>query len=233
MADKTLNHFMFMKLTESFWALDTDQRAEFFTAFAQELQGVAACSNFYQVSPMKAEVDLMIWNASPLESEQDEARFFERLALVMPLRRPYLQPVVNLWGYTRPSVYSRAPSPQEIDPFAAQRQTYLVLYPFVKTINWYLLNKDTRQGMMNEHIRIGHQYPEIKQLLLYSFGVQDQEFIVVYETENLYRFSELVNELRSSDVRVYTERDTPVYAGIWRSPDRLAELFGAKGHKRS
>jgi chlorite dismutase len=68
--------------------------------------------------------------------------------------------------------------------------------------------------------------------LLYCFGVQDQEFIVVYETENLYRFSELVNELRSSDVRVYTERDTPVYTGIWRSPELLAELFGAKGEQR-
>jgi chlorite dismutase len=83
--------------------------------------------------------------------------------------------------------------------------------------------------MMNEHIRVGHQYPEIKQLLLYSFGVQDQEFVVVYETENLYQFSELVNELRGSDVREYTERDTPVYTGIWRSPEALAELVGAKG----
>ena len=77
-----------------------------------------------------------------------------------------------------------------------QRTPYLVLYPFVKTIDWYLLGKDTRQGMMNEHIRIGHQYPEIKQLLLYSFGLQDQEFIVVYETEDLLKFSDLVNEMR-------------------------------------
>ena len=144
-------------------------------------------------------------------------------------RRNYFRPVVDLWGYTKPSVYARAPSTQEIDPFANQRQTYLVLYPFVKTIQWYLLGKDTRQGMMNEHIRIGHQYPEIKQLLLYSFGVQDQEFIVVYETENLYRFSELVNELRSSDVREYTERDTPVYTAIWRSPAELGDLFAGRG----
>ncbi len=82
---------------------------------------------------------------------------------------------------------------------------------------------------MNEHIRVGHQYPEIKQLLLYSFGVQDQEFIVVYEMATLYRFSELVNELRSSDVRVYTERDTPVYTGVWRSPQEMANLFCMEG----
>ena len=229
MPEKTVNHFMFLKLRDSFWTMEPGKRKEIFNSLAKDLQAGGVCSNFYQVSPMNAEVDLMIWNAVPLANEKDEANFFEHLARVMPAQRVFLQPVENLWGYTRPSVYSRAPSPQEIEPFAAERQTYLVLYPFVKTINWYLLNKDTRQGMMNEHIRIGHQYPEIKQLLLYCFGVQDQEFIVVYETENLYRFSELVNELRSSDVRVYTERDTPVYTGIWRSPDMLGELFGAKG----
>lgn len=228
MPEKTINHFMLLRLRDPFWTLDPGKKKDLFNSLAKDLKNAVPYSNFYQVSPMKAEMDLMIWNSAPLANEKDEADFFEHLARVMPAHRAFLQPVVNLWGYTRPSVYSRAPSPQEIEPFAPERQTYLVLYPFVKTINWYLLNKDSRQGMMNEHIRIGHQYPEIKQLLLYSFGVQDQEFIVVYETENLYRFSELVNELRSSDVRVYTERDTPVYTGIWRSPDMLAELFGAK-----
>jgi chlorite dismutase len=228
MADKTINHFMYLRLFDAFWTLNPDRQKKLFATFAEELQSDAACSSFYQVSPMKAEADLMVWNAAPLENEKDEASFFLRLARAMNSRRNFFQPVVNLWGYTKPSVYSQTPPTQEIDPFAAQRQTYLVLYPFVKMIQWYLLGKDTRQGMMNEHIRIGHQYPEIKQLLLYSFGVQDQEFIVVYETENLYRFSELVNELRASDGREYTERDTPVYSAIWRSQDELIDLFSGK-----
>jgi chlorite dismutase len=232
MTGKTINHFMYLKLKDAFWAAAPEQRAQFFSAFDQELQQGAGpaggCVNFYQITPLRAEADFMLWNALPLENEHDEAAFFERVARAVNARRNWVQPVVDLWGYTKPSVYARAPSAQEIDPFDAKRPTYLVLYPFVKTIQWYLLGKDTRQGMMNEHIRVGHQYPEIKQLLLYSFGVQDQEFIVVYETENLYRFSELVNELRSSDVREYTERDTPVYTGIWRSPEALGELFGAK-----
>lgn len=228
MAGKTINHFMFIKLNEPFWGLSPQERGAFFPAFSQELQQGGGCSNFYQVSPMMAEADFLLWSAIPVENEKDEADFFQRLARTVNSRRPLLQPVVDLWGYTRPSVYARGPSTQEIEPLAEQRQTYLVLYPFVKTIEWYLLSKDSRQGMMNGHIRVGHQYPEIKQLLLYSFGVQDQEFVVVYETESLYRFSELVNELRSSDVRVYTERDTPVYTGIWRSPQALAELFGGQ-----
>ncbi len=229
MPEKTINHFMFLKFTDAFWAAPAGQRSHYFTELSQELEAGGGCAYFYQVSPLMAEVDFMVWNAAPLENENDESVFFERLARVLHARRKQVTPVTSLWGYTRPSVYSRAPSPQEMDPFAAQRQPYLVLYPFVKTIQWYLLGKDTRQGMMNEHIRVGHQYPEIKQLLLYSFGVQDQEFIVIYEMATLYRFSELVNELRSSDVRVYTERDTPVYTGVWRSPQDMADLFCMEG----
>jgi len=228
MPEKTINHYLFLKLGERYWENSPAQRTRLIADFAGELQALGNCVNFYQISPLRSEFDFMVWNAAPLEDEQAEARFFERLGQAVNARRPQFSPVTSLWGYTRPSVYARAPSAQEIDPFAAQRQTYLVLYPFVKTIQWYLLGKDTRQGMMNEHIRVGHQYPEIKQLLLYSFGVQDQEFIVVYEMETLYRFSELVNELRSSDVREYTERDTPVYTGIWRAPETLATILGGQ-----
>lgn len=229
MTEKTINHYLFLKFTDAFWALTADQRNDFFPALRRELQEAVTCANFYQISPLNVEIDFMIWSAAPVEHESDEASIFERLGRVINKRRLLIQPVVDLWGYTRPSVYARNASSQEIDPFTEQRQTYLILYPFVKTIQWYLLGKDTRQGMMNEHIRVGHQYPEIKQLLLYSFGVQDQEFVVVYETEQLYRFSELVNELRGSDVREYTQRDTPVYTGVWRSPEAMADLFGAKG----
>jgi len=78
---------------------------------------------------------------------------------------------------------------------------------------------------MQEHIKLGKQYPEITQLLLYCFGLQDQEFIVSYETENLSRFSDLVYELRKSEARRYTERDTPIITAIYRNTEKLGEIF--------
>ncbi len=120
---------------------------------------------------------------------------------------------------------TRGQSAQEIDALDGQREPYLVLYPFVKTINWYLLSRDVRQGMMNEHIRIGHQYPEIKQLLLYSFGLQEQEFVVVYEMAELPKFSDLVNELRGVEGRRYTERDTPTYAAVYHAAEETLALW--------
>ena len=78
--------------------------------------------------------------------------------------------------------------------------------------------------MMNEHIRIGKTYREITQLLLYSFGMQDQEFVVAYETENLPQFSDLVYELRSTEARLFTLRDTPIITGTFKSIAQLQDL---------
>jgi len=131
----------------------------------------------------------------------------------------------SLWGFTRPSQYSKARSKQEIDPFAQERKPYLIIYPFSKTTEWYLMSREARQGMMNEHIRIGKQYDDISQLLLYSFGLQNQEFVVVYETDELARFSDLVNELRDTEGRRYTLRDTPLHTAIYHPAEETLALW--------
>jgi len=131
----------------------------------------------------------------------------------------------TLWGFTKPSVYTKTRSTQEIDPFARERKPYLVVYPFVKTMDWYLMSRDARQGMMNEHIKLGKEYPDITQLLLYSVGLQDQEFVVVYETDDLTLFSDLVYRLRSTEVRRYTERDTPLYTAVYHPADETLALW--------
>ena len=79
---------------------------------------------------------------------------------------------------------------------------------------------------MNEHIRIGHEYEDVRQVLLYTTGIDDQEFIVAYETENLPRFSALVVALRDTEARRYTLRDTPILTGIHRPLREALALIG-------
>jgi chlorite dismutase len=74
---------------------------------------------------------------------------------------------------------------------------------------------------MNEHIKIGKQYFDVKQLLLYSFGLQDQEFVVSYEVEDPVRFSELVNVLRDTEARRYTLFDTPLITGVYQTSEEF------------
>lgn len=220
---RTLNHFALFAFKDSYWALAPEARAEFHRDWLARLR--AAAPTVYVYQPTESGVDLIVWSALTADDKNDTARFFDRYAKANNPYRQFLQPVRSLWGFTRPSQYTKTRSTQEIDPFAETRKRYLVIYPFVKTTDWYLMSRDARQGMMNEHIRLGKQYEDITQLLLYSFGVQDQEFVVVYEMDDLPRFSDLVNELRSTEGRRYTLRDTPLHTAIYHPAEETLALW--------
>src|SRR6185437_8227752 len=91
---------------------------------------------------------------------------------------------------------------------------YLVVYPFVKTRNWYALSFEERQKIMDSHIQAGHKYPNVKINTTYSFGLDDQEFVVAFETDSLSSFLDLVMELRETQASLYTVRDTPSFSCI-------------------
>jgi chlorite dismutase len=227
------NHFAFFSFAESFYTLLPSERRQNLSTWLNGLRSASPCVEVYQVYPAQANADILVWSAMEAEAaggDSEEAAdvtsaFFTHYAAATNPYRHILHPKTILWGYTQPSQYTKTRSNQEIDPFHSPRAPYLVVYPFVKTASWYLLSREDRQKMMSEHIRIGKRYPEIKQLLLYSFGVQDQEFVVVYETADLTSFSALVYELRGSEARLYTERDTPLYTAIYHPPEETLSLW--------
>ena len=222
---RTLSHFAFYQFNSSYYSLPPEDRLATLSAFQAAIIAPAQKVGVYQVSPLQTEADILVWSAVEIKDPHRPEQFFTEVACqTNPLRR-YIQSVQTLWGFTRPSEYTKTRSTQEIDPFANERKPYLVMYPFVKTTEWYLMSREARQGMMNEHIRIGKQYPEISQLLLYSFGLQDQEFIVVYETDDLTHFSDLVYELRSSEARRYTLRDAPLCTAIYHPAEVTLGLW--------
>ena len=105
---------------------------------------------------------------------------------------------------------------------------YLLIYPMVKTRAWYQLSKPARQGIMNEHIAAGHQFPTVKINTTYSFGIDDQEFVVAFETDFVGDFLDLMMTLRETEASRYTERDTPIFTCISCSvEDALRSLGGA------
>ncbi len=222
---RSLNHFALFSFTDAYWPLTPEARAAFHRDWLAGLRAAARQLDIYQVFPAESGADVLVWSALPADDPGAAARFFEGFARATNPFRAYLRAVTTLWGYTRPSQYTRTRSTQEIDPFAERRQPYLVMYPFVKTTEWYLMSREARQGMMNEHIRVGKQYEDITQLLLYSSGVQDQEFVVVYETADLGRFSDLVSELRSTEARRYTLRDTPLHTAIYHPAEETLALW--------
>jgi chlorite dismutase len=133
----------------------------------------------------------------------------------------------SLLGIIQPSQYVKRPTEQEQSLFSGHRSRYLVVYPFTKSTEWYLLGQSARQGIMNEHMRVGHEYPEIRQLLAYSFGIDDQDFLVAYETDDLVSFGNLVRDLRGTESRRSTVRDTPILTCVHRPLTEIMGLLGA------
>jgi chlorite dismutase len=222
-----LGHFATYRLTDRFWALDPAERRDRARDWFEGLAGAADAAALYLIRGIESDGDVLVWSTVAAPEPDAAGAFFRSRVVAENAGRDVIEPAHVLWGMTRPSEYSRAAkSAQEIDPFAPDRSPYLIVYPFTKTADWYLLGREARQGMMNEHIRIGKQYREIRQLLLYSFGLQDQEFVVVYETEDLGLFSKLVYDLRNTEARRYTKSDTPLHTGVRIAVDEWLESLG-------
>ena len=197
-----------------------DGRESLAQAVEEYAPGIATWA--YSTLGLKTGCELLLWRrgSDPIAMQEMTSR------LLQTGMGTYLEIVHNLYGFTRPSNYSKRPTTQEQAIDLDTRETFLTVYPFSKTTEWYLMSKEARQGMMNEHIRIGHEFAEIRQVLLYSTGLDDQEFVVAYEMEDLPRFSALVTALRDTEARRYTLRDTPIVTGIHRPLREALSLIG-------
>jgi chlorite dismutase len=190
-------------------------------ATAAELEGVR--SIIYSSVGLEPGVDLLFWRMAPSVDALEAAA----AGLLRAGLGRWLSVRHSLIGRIGPSQYVRKATEQEQSLFADERSRYLVVYPFTKSTDWYLLSKEARQGVMNEHMRVGHEYPTIRQALAYSFGLDSQEFVVAYETDDLVAFGDLVRALRSTESRRSTVSDTPILLGIHRPMDEILGLLGA------
>jgi len=180
----------------------------------------------YSTIGLRAEGDLLLWRmAERIEDVEQTAADL----LASGIGRS-LTTAISLVGLTRPSQYVKRPTAQEQSLFEGDRSRYLVVYPFVKSTEWYLTPAEERQDIMRGHMKVGHRYPQVRQLLAYSFGLDDQEFIVAYETDDLVAFQDLVRELRETESRRATVRDTPIITGIHRQVGEVLTLLdGGRG----
>ena len=182
----------------------------------------------YSMIGLQPGADLLLWSLGPsLESlEEVSARVLRTgMGRWMNVNESFL-------GVIQPSQYVKKPTQQEQSLFSGKRSRYLIVYPFTKSAEWYLLDREERQRIMNGHMRVGHGFPEVRQLLANSFGLDDMDFLVAYETDGLPKFSELVRALRETESRRSTVRDTPILTGIHRPIEQITELLGATNDQK-
>lgn len=193
-------------------------------AFAEVIQRAAPAvtTAAYSTLGLKTSAELLLWwHCDTPELAQETLSRLLQTGLGQ-----YCEVTHSLFGLTRPSIYTKRRTAQEQALDEPTRLRYLVVYPFSKTIEWYLMSREARQGLMNEHMRIGHEFTDVRQVLLYATGLDDQEFIVAYETDRLERHQQLVIDLRSAESRRYTLRDTPIFTAIHRPLAAALALLG-------
>jgi len=214
MSDERFVHAWLLRLDPAWRRQTVTQREAEIAAFCAAADRSAArlVQHAYSTIGLRAEGDLLLWRMAEGIEEIDETAAD---LLASGIGR-WLSPAISMVGLTRPSQYVKRPSSQEQSLFSGERSRYLVVYPFVKSVEWYLTPAEERQEVMKGHMRVGHRFPQVRQLLAYSFGLDDQEFIVAYETDDLVAFQDLVRELRETESRRSTVRDTPIITGIHR-----------------
>jgi chlorite dismutase len=217
-------HALALGLDPAWRRLDASQRRSTANDLAAAVHADdSIVTETYSLIGLKPGVDLLVWRLSPtLDALETEAARLLRSGMGrwLTVRESFV-------GLIRDSQYVAKPTSQEQSMFEGERSRYIIVYPFTKSTEWYLSSKEVRQGSMNEHMKVGHAYPQVRQLLAYSFGLDDQDFVVAYETDDLPAFSALVRDLRATDGRRSTVRDTPILTGIHRPIGDIVALLGA------
>ena len=208
--------YTFYKLNQEWRRLPQEERQRSKAEFAAVVDELSShmTLNSYSLIGTRGDVDFMLWKVSPtlelldgLAVQLNRTQMGKYLQiphsyLAMTRRSPYVD------GHTHPGQEGSGAGIRAIG------RQYLFVYPFVKTHDWYQLPKEERQRMMGGHFQVGHRYPSVKISTSYSFGLDDQEHVLGFETDNPSDFLDLVMELRESEARPYTLRDTPIFTCI-------------------
>jgi chlorite dismutase len=124
---------------------------------------------------------------------------------------------------TKESVYSEEEQP--LVPREGSDQKYLIVYPMWKKREWYALPAEERMRIMRGHIEVGKKYTGIEINTAYSYGLDDQEFVVSFNAGDPAEFLDLVHELRGTESSKYTESETPIFTCITASPERMLDAL--------
>ena len=220
--------FSFFRIDPAWRRLPAAEREAGKQAFAGVLERYAAqmILRTYTLTGIRGDCDFLLWGVSetlePFTALHAEL-FATGLGAYATLPYSYL-------SQTKRSIYidkhSHAGQEGTRLTVAPGKAKYLFVYPFVKTRAWYRLPRAERQAMMDTHIAVGHKFPSVKLHTTYSYGLDDQEFELAFESDSPSDFLDHVMTLRDTEASQYTERDTPIFTCLAKPPGEVLDLLG-------
>lgn len=221
--------FTFFKVLPEWRRLAQDERADMRREFVSVLEGWTHGEDMrvlsYSSIGLRAKCDFFLWricySADCLQSMYAEMM---RTGLA-----GYVTEAHSMLGTTRRSQYKIGKAHYrhaEAGIVDAGNRRYLTVFPYVKSRTWYQLPFEERQRIVREFIGVGEDFPRARMNTLYSFGIDDQDFVVILETDQLSDFVDAQMRLRETANSAYTDRVTPVFTGIRCTPEEMLEKIG-------
>jgi chlorite dismutase len=213
--------FTFLRVDPAWRRRSAEDRAQDKREFA------AACNEFaedhflrtYSLVGTRGDCDLMVRAMAPSLDPIHELHVLLNQSGLMR----FAEVAHSYLAMTKPSVYSDEPTPLEPRPGSDSR--YLIVYPLWKKREWYRLPAEERMRIMRGHIEVGRRYSGVDINTAYSYGLDDQEFVVSFDADDPGEFLDLVQELRGTESSAYTESETPIFTCMSASVDRALDAL--------
>ena len=219
--EKFFFNFSFFKIDPKWrWMADLAKEES-----AREVENVIRNSGIrfrsYSTLGLRDDAEFLFWFAAPTIEEIQEVI----TKLYLTVFGKYISPSLTYLSCTRPSMYARKGRTLS---FVAgdEPKKYVVVYPFTKTREWYLLPVEHRQKMMDEHIDVSQKYPQVILNTTYSFGIHDEDFMLAFECDELRDFQDLIMDLRQTKVSAYVQQDTPMIVCVKKDIIPLISSLG-------
>ncbi|WP_433500516.1 hydrogen peroxide-dependent heme synthase [Sphaerimonospora sp. CA-214678] len=169
----------------------------------------------YDVAGFRADADFMFWwHAPAAEDLQDVYTRFRRTALGRAS-----EPVWSAMALHRPAEFNKS----HIPAFLAEEQPrgFVCVYPFVRSLEWYLLEDSERREMLAEHGKMAREYPDVRANTVACFALNDFEWMLAFEADELHRIVDLMRHLRGAEARRHTRVEIPFYTGVRKPVSEL------------
>ena len=203
------------KFNKSFWRMEEEEKKRVLKNTSLIFSGVREKLNHLKIyTCSRHDADILFWGSS-------------RNAEGLQLLKRNIQESLGRFGhlsYSLISIYEPSPylhkGKQPENVFDQAPLKHFVAYPMSKTPEWYLIPYDERKKIMEEHIRMATTNPEnegIRSFTTYSFGLGDQEFVVMYEVDDLMKWSHVTGKLREATARKWIIKEEPIFVGDYIS----------------
>jgi chlorite dismutase len=196
------------RASAGFRELDLDDAAREVEHLVKGWDAAVSVRGLYSTAGFRADTDLMLWLIGPTpDAMQDALVAFGKTEAGRRLELSW-----TFMGVVKPAEFTADHAPAFVKGEPPKR--YACVYPFVRTPEWYLLPPEERSSLLREHGSIGREYPDVLANTTSAFGINDWEWILAFESDELDRIVDCIRRLREAGARRFTKVEVPFVTGI-------------------